>query len=123
MASTPIIQFGFGTVLISYPLFNSKKGIEEMKTLRIRDVLFVPHITQRILSLGEFLEQGMHVPLMTLVLPKSMTPVFQCSPMFMGEKLFWLRASSITPTSLNLVVVEDYELMHRRLGHPSKEVM
>jgi hypothetical protein len=25
MASTPIIQFGFGTVLLSYPLFNSKK--------------------------------------------------------------------------------------------------
>jgi hypothetical protein len=41
----------------------------------------------------------------------------------LGEKLFWLQASSITPTSLNLVVVEDYELMHRRLRHPSKEVM
>ena len=126
-ASTPIIQFGFGIVLLSYPLFNSKKGIEETKTLHIRDVLFVPHITQRILSLGEFLDQGMHVygdaHMMTLILPKSLTPVFQCSPLYSGEKLFWLRASSVTPTSLNLVVVEDYELMHRRLGHPSKEVM
>jgi hypothetical protein len=94
MASTPIIQFGFGTVLLSYPLFNSKKGIEETKTLRIRDVLFVPHITQRILSLGEFLDQGMHVygdtHMMTLILPKSLTLVFQCSPLFLGEKLFWL---------------------------------
>jgi Integrase core domain/GAG-pre-integrase domain len=127
MASTPIIQFGFGTVLLSYPLFNSKMGIEETKTLRIRDVLFVPHITQRILSLGEFLDQGMHVygdaHMMTLILPKSLTLVFQCSPLYSGEKLFWLRASSVTLTSLNLVVVEDYELMHRRLGHPSKEVM
>jgi hypothetical protein len=126
-ASTPIIQFGFGTVLLSYPLFNSKKGIEETKTLCIRDVLFVPHITQRILSLGEFLDQGMHVygdaHMMTLILLKSLTPVFQCSPLFMGEKLFWLQASSITPTSLNLVIVEDYELMHCCLGHPSKEVM
>jgi hypothetical protein len=98
-----------------------------MKTLHIRDVLFVPHITQRILSLGEFLEQGMHVygdaHMMTLVLLKSMTLVFQCSPMFMGEKLFWLRASSITPTSLNLVINTDYELMYHHLGHPSKEVM
>jgi hypothetical protein len=114
-------------MLLSYPLFNSKKGIEETKTLRIRDVLFVPHITQRILSLGEFLDQGMHVygdvHMMTLILLKSLTPVFQCSPLFLGEKLFWLQASSITPTSLNLVIVEDYELMHRHLGHPSKEVM
>jgi hypothetical protein len=127
MAPTPIIQFRFGTVLLSYPLFNSKKGIEEMKTLHIRDVLFVPHITQRILSPGEFLDQGMHVygdmHMITLILPKSLTPVFQCSPLYLGEKLFWLRASSVTPTSLNLVIVEDYELMHRRLGHPSKEVM
>jgi hypothetical protein len=127
MASTPIIQFGFGTMLLSYPLFNSKKGIEETKTLHIRDVLFVPHITQRILSLGEFLDQGMYVygdvHMMTLILLKSLTPVFQCSPLFLGEKLFWLRASSITPTLLNLVVVEDYELMHHRLGHLSKEVM
>jgi hypothetical protein len=92
MASTPIFQFGFGTVLLSYPLFNSKKGIEETKTLHIRDVLFVPHITQRILSLGEFLDQGMHVygdtHMMTLILPKSLTLVFQCSPLFSGEKLF-----------------------------------
>jgi hypothetical protein len=94
-ASTLIIQFGFGTVLLSYyPLFNSKKGIEETKTLCIRDVLFVSHITQRILSLGEFLDQGMYVygdmHMMTLILPKSLTPVFQCSPLFLGEKLFWL---------------------------------
>jgi hypothetical protein len=127
MASTPIIQFRFGTMLLSYPLSNSKKGIEETKTLCIRDVLFVPHITQRILSLGEFLDQGMHVygdvHMMTLILPKSLTPVFQCSPLYLGEKLFWLQASSITPTSLNLVIVEDYELMHHCLGHPSKEVM
>jgi hypothetical protein len=126
-ASTPIIQFGFGTMLLSYPLFNSKKGIEETKTLHIRDVLFVPHITQRILSLGEFLDQGMHVygdtHIMTLILPKSLTPVVQCSPLFLGEKLFWLRASSITPMLLNTVVIEDYELLHCRLGHPSKEVM
>jgi hypothetical protein len=94
MASTPIIQFRFGTMLLSYPLFNSKKGIEETKTLRIRDVLFVPPITQRILTLGEFLDQGMHVygdaHMMTLIILKSLTPVFQCSPLYSGEKLFWL---------------------------------
>jgi hypothetical protein len=127
MASTPIIQFAFGTVLLSYSSFNIKKGIEETKTLHIRDVLFVPHITQRILSLGEFLDQGRHVygdtHMMTMILPKSLTPVFQCSPLFLDEKLFWLQASSVTPTSLNLVIIEDYELMHHRLGHPSKEVM
>jgi len=34
-----------------------------------------------------------------------------------------LQASSVNPTSLNLVLKEDYELMHHHFGHPSKDVM
>jgi hypothetical protein len=59
----------------------------------------------------------------TLILPESNTPVFQCGPLNSSEKLFWLQASSVTPTSLNLVYKEDYELMHCHMGHPSKDVM
>ena len=59
----------------------------------------------------------------TLILPESNTPVFQCGPLSSSEKLFWLRASSVTPTLLNLVYKEDYELMRHRMGHPSKDVM
>src|SRR6266850_2456289 len=124
--SSPLTQYGFGTVLLQYLIYNPK-GKEITKTLHIRDVIFVPHITQRILSLGDFLTQGMHVygdmHMITLKLPECNTPVFQCGPLNSGEKLFWLRASSVNPTSLNLVLKEDYELMHRRFGHPSKDVM
>ena len=124
-ASSPLAQYGFSTVLLQYPIY-SKKGKESIKTLRIHDVLFVPHITQRILSLGDFLNQGMHIygdmHCITLILLESNTPIFQCKPLSSGEKLFWLRASSVTPTSLNLVYKENYELMHCHMGHPSKDV-
>ena len=87
----------------------------------------MPHITQRILSLGDSLSQGMHVygdmHSITLIILEFKTPVFQCGPLSSGEKLFRLRASSVTPTSLNLVYKEDYELMHHHMGHPSKDVM
>ena len=124
--SSPLTQYGFGTVLLQYLIY-SKKGKESIETLCICNVLFVPHITQRILSLGDFLNQGMHVygdmHCITLILPESNTPVFRCGPLSSGEKLFWLGASSVTPTSLNLVYKEDYEIMHRCMGHPSKDVM
>ena len=125
-ASSPLALYGFSTVLLQYLIY-SKKGKETIKTLHIHDVLFVPHITQRILSLGDFLNQGMCIygdlHCITLILPESNTPVFQCGPLNSSEKLFWLRASSVTPTSLNLFYKEDYELMHCRMGHPSKDVM
>ena len=40
--SSPLAQYRFGMVLLQYPIY-SKKGKESIKTLRIRDVLFVPH--------------------------------------------------------------------------------
>jgi len=125
-ASSPLAQYGFGMVLLQYLIYNPK-GKEITKTLRICNVIFVPHITQRILSLGDFLTQGMHVygdmHMITLKLPECNTPVFQCGLLNSGEKLFWLQASLVSPTLLNLVLKEDYELMHCRFGHPSKDVM
>ena len=59
----------------------------------------------------------------TLILLESNTSVFQCGLLSSGEKLFWLQASSVTPTLLNLVYKEDYEFMHCCMGHPSKDVM
>ena len=53
-ASSLLTQYGFGIVLLQYPIYFNK-GKESIKTLCIHDVLFVPHITQRILSLGDFL--------------------------------------------------------------------
>ena len=124
--SSPLAQYGFGTVLLQYLIY-SKKGKESIKILCIHDVLFVPHITQRILSLGDFLNQGMHIygdmHCITLMLLESNTLVFQCGLLSSSEKLFWLRASSVTPTLLNLVYKEDYELMHHHMGHPLKDVM
>ena len=125
-AASPLKQLGFGTVLLHTSVKN-KKGFKIQKTLQIRDVCFVPHITQRILSLGDFLSQGMRIygneHSLNLILPKSLVPVIQCAPMHQGDRLFWLKASSKSPTTLNLVFKEDYELMHRRMGHPSKEVL
>jgi hypothetical protein len=91
--SSPLTQYGFGMVLLQYLIY-FKIGKESIRTLCICDVLFVPHITQRILSLGDFLNQGMHVygdmHCITLILLESNTPVFQCGPLNSSEKLFWL---------------------------------
>ena len=46
-AASPLKQLGFGMVLL-HTSVKTKKGLKMNKTLRIRDVCFVPHITQRI---------------------------------------------------------------------------
>ena len=50
-------------------------------------------------------------------------PVIQCAPRHQGDWLFWLKPLTHSPKMLNLVFKEDYELMHHRMGHPSKEVL
>ena len=77
----------------------------------------------------EFLQQGMRVTGNSLQISLShMNLSFvQCKPLISGQTLYWLDAkttaieaqSTITP---NIYKV-DYNLMHRRPKHPSKEVL
>ena len=48
-ASSPLTQYGFGTVLLQYLIYNPK-GKKITKTLHKRDVLFVPHTSEKIIS-------------------------------------------------------------------------
>jgi len=79
--------------------------------------------------MGDFLQQGMrvmgnssHVSLLHKI-----QPFIQCKPIMPGHTLYWLEASTMhievqfleSPTIYKV----DYDLMHRRLGHPSKDVL
>jgi len=54
--------------------------------------------------------------------------IVQCKPLLPGQSLYWLDASTVdlfesNDASASLIYNVDYDLMHRRLGHPSKEVL
>src|SRR5487761_1184924 len=124
-AANPLKILGFGTVLIQYEL--EKKGKTHKKLVRLREVLYVPQISQRILSLGSFLREGLRVygdlEKITLYISGKDIPVMQCVPLTGKGTIYWLMAEKAIRGTINKVFNEDYDLMHRRMGHPSKEVL
>jgi len=97
------------------------------QTLRLFPVFHIPQIVACILSLGEFLQQGLHIygnaASISLIAPGLKNPVLQCIPRIPGDTIFWLQAVSAQVQQLHSVFKEDYNLMHKRFGHPSKEVL
>ena len=124
-AANPIAIIGFGTALLEYSI--ETKGKKEQRILRIEDVLFVPRITTRILSLGQFLKEGMRVygdaAHLSLLVQGSKTMVLQAIPVPPHFTTYWLDAKSVNPDSIHSVFKVDFDLMHRHLGHPSIKVL
>ena len=118
-AANTIYVRGKGTVLLSHNVG------DQMITTRLHPVLYIPEITTRILSLGTFLQQGLnlsgHAPQISLAYKHETLIV--CKPLIYGQTIYWLDATTRSQRAHQLIYTVDYDLMHRRLGHPSKDVM
>jgi hypothetical protein len=40
-----------------------------------------------------------------------------------ADTMFWMRAPTMSPQATHSLASVDYELLHRRMGHPSKDVL
>ena len=124
-AANPLRILGSGTILIQYEL--EDKGKMHTKIVRLREVLYVPQISQRILSIGSFLQEGLRIygdaKKITLYIPGKEIPVMECVPLTGRGTIYWLMAKKAIRGTINKVFKEDYNLMHRRMAHPSKEVL
>jgi hypothetical protein len=98
------------------------------KTIKtcLEHVLHMPQITTRLLSMGQFLLQEMHISGDTLsisLLHKS-TNVLMCKPLYNGSTIFILEATPVQLNQSTLVIYKaDYKFMHKRLGHSSKDIL
>ena len=117
---------GKGTVFLTYEVVEHGKQAEQMS--RLDPVFYIPRLSIRLLSLGVLLTDGLTLrgtkSKMTLYKGSSMQ--MQLNPHHIGDTLFWLQAW-VTPAANLLakstVYSVDYGLLHRRFGHPSKEVL
>ena len=119
-AAHTIYVEGEGAVLL--------KHMVDGKTIKMRleHVLHVPQITTRLLSMGQFLLQGMRVSgdALSISLLHKSTNIITCKPLYNGSTIFILEATPVQLNQSALVIYKaDYELMHKRLGHPSKDVL
>ena len=112
---------GQGTVLLRHYLNG------DLVTTRINPVLYIPQMNTRLLSMGEFLQQGLRLKgdSHRITLTHKNKPFVHFKPLMLGQTLFWLDALTTTVEArfMETIYKVDYDLMHRRLGHPSKEVL
>jgi transposase InsO family protein len=124
-ASKPVHIKGKGAVLITHEV--KYKGYTKERITRLYPVFYIPEITGRLLSVGELLQRGLRVygDAQSLVLHRkgSPVPLIQGVPAFAGHTIYWLD-SKIADTSAHATVYAvDYTLLHKRFGHPSKDVL
>ena len=77
--------------------------------------------------MGEFLQQGLHMKgsSLRITLTHKNKPFVQCRPLIIGQTLYWLDVLTTTVEAhfIEAIYKVDYDLMHRRLEHPSNEVL
>ena len=117
-ASNKIYVEGEGSMLLKH--YQSNKLV----TTCLTKVLHILEITTCLLSIGKFLQQGLHIhgDSHTISLVYKNRLVLTCKPLHLGQMVYWLDAA-IAELDANQIYKVDYDLMHRHLGHPSKDVM
>ena len=113
---------GWGTVLLS-----CLDGQGHVHAVRVGPVGHVPGLTDRLLSLGQFLHQDMSVRGDTkriLLLKDDMVYLrFTPDPVRMNYYVLPIVSNSANSIQYELVYAVDYQTLHRRLGHVSRDVM
>jgi hypothetical protein len=121
-ASNVIYIEGKGTVLLKHKVDN------KLVTTRLYPVLYIPKLTTRLISMGEFLQQGLRVSgdYCSISLLSKHETIISCKPVFPGQTVYWLDASISDVEAKNVypcVYSVDHNLMHKRLGHPSRDIL
>jgi transposase InsO family protein len=116
---------GQGSILLSH--FVENKGTRVVKTTRIYPVLYIPGLSVKLLSVGSFLhnKQEIHGNARCISFHDEMTlkPLLSAYPQNPMDTIFWVVPQEINVASNATIYKVDYDIWHKRLGHPSKDVL
>ena len=96
-------------------------------TVRISPVYHIPDLTSRLLSLGQFLKSGLHSwgSDHKISLQEKGNNFLSFYPRHKNDNIYVIR--SLVGADINAQIKTiysiDFEVMHRRLAHPSKDVL
>ena len=121
----PLTIKGKGTVFLEHQV----DVLGNMVHVRLSPVLYIPKLDKRLLSLGEWLQQGctLRVTKHKLAIMQGSQTSLSLYPRQPGGTIYWLTAKLVHKTallaSMSTIYAVDYNLMHRRMGHPSRDVL
>jgi hypothetical protein len=119
-ANSSAEMIGQGTVLIVL-----STGV----VARIYPVIYIPSLSCKLLSLGTFLKNGLLCTGLrsSIQVLKGSKPFMTFRPRNKNETLYVVKAhvadKAESYTALDTIYSIDYETLHKRLAHPSKEVL
>jgi len=121
---TDLVVEGSGTVLIQHVFHYKGKSHKEL--LRLQEVLYIPGVIACFTSLVCLLKEGLHVygdaaGMNLFTRENDKVPLMRAEPQN-SKMLFWLKAEQPSLNGVESVFTTDYDLLHCRLGHPSKDV-
>jgi len=119
-----LIVEGSGMVLIQHVFHYKGKSHKEL--LRLQEVLYIPGVIAHFTSLVRLLKEGLCIygdaaGMNLFTRENNEVPLMRAEP-WDSKMLFWLKAEQPSLNGVELVFMTDYDLLHCRLGHPSKDV-
>jgi hypothetical protein len=108
---------GEGTVIVDY------KG----SSVRLSPVIYMPTCNLKLISMGTLLKDNCLTinagPGRIDFFDKCAKRVVLSFHSYGADTMFWIRAPTMLPQATHSLASVDYELLHRRMGHPSKDVL
>ena len=119
-----LVVEGSGMVLIQHMFHYKGKSHKEL--LRLQEVLYIPGVIAHFTSLVHLLKEGLCIygdaaGMNLFTRENNNVPLMHAEP-WDSEMLFWLKAEQPFLNGVELVFTTDYNLLHRHLGHPSKDM-
>ena len=112
---------GKGSILLSHLVEN-----QGVRTTRIYPVLYIPGLSVKLLSMGSFLQNKQEVrgtvDHITFHHAVTQKPLLSAYPQNPWDTIYWV-VPQINKASVATIYKVDYDVWHKRLGHPSKDVL
>ena len=121
----PLPIKGRGTVFLEHQVNVLGKAVHVM----LSPVLYIPELSTRLLSLGEWLQQGcmLRGTKHKLAIMQGSQTSLSLYPRQPGSTIYMMTAKLVHKTtllaSMLTIYAIDYDLMHWRMGHPSRDVL
>jgi len=116
---------GKGAILLSH--FVENRGIRTKKLTCIYPVLYIPGLSVKLLSMGVFLHDkqevhgnAKHITFHDVLTLKPQLSAYLQNP---WDTIFWVDSLEIDTASIASIYVVNYDVWHKHLGHPSKDVL
>jgi GAG-pre-integrase domain len=121
---------GKGAWMITHEV--TQRGKKQSITSCLYPVYYLPGLTHQLMSVGHLLNDGLELRGSSSSLEFSAGTsstkrlLLQFKPHCPGQNIYWLSArltSRHTILAMSSVTTVDYDIMHRRFAHPSKDVL